>query len=48
LAPTASPRTKRLDERLIFRQMTLWLPEDEALQYRLAFEAEMERLPLSA
>jgi hypothetical protein len=34
--------------RLIFPQMTLWLPEDEALQYRLAFEAEMERLGLSA
>jgi hypothetical protein len=30
--------------RLIFPQMTLWLPDDEALQYRLAFEAEMERL----
>jgi hypothetical protein len=30
--------------RLIFPQMTLWLPEDEAAQYRLAFDAEMERL----
>jgi hypothetical protein len=30
--------------RRIFPQMTLWLPEDEALQYRLAFDAEMERL----
>jgi hypothetical protein len=34
--------------RLIFPQMTLWLPDDEALQYRLAFEAEMERLAPSA
>ncbi len=34
--------------RLIFPQMTLWLAEDEALQYRLAFDAEMERLALSA
>jgi hypothetical protein len=32
--------------RLIFPQMTLWLPEDEALQYRLAFEAEVDRLAL--
>lgn len=30
--------------RLIYPQMTLWLPEDEAAQYRLAFDAEMERL----
>jgi hypothetical protein len=30
--------------RLIFPQMTLWLPEDEARQYRLAFDAELERL----
>jgi hypothetical protein len=34
--------------RLIFPQMTLWLPEDEARQYRLAFEAEIERLAPSA
>ena len=30
--------------RLIFPQMTLWLPEEEGLQYRLAFDAEMGRL----
>jgi hypothetical protein len=30
--------------RLIFPQMTLWLPEDEGAQYRFAFEAEIERL----
>ena len=30
--------------RLIYPQMTLWLPEDEAAQYRLAFDAEMARL----
>ena len=34
--------------RLIFPQMTLWLPEDEAAQYRLAFDAEMERLARGA
>jgi hypothetical protein len=34
--------------RLIYPQMTLWLPEDEAAQYRLAFDAEMERLTPSA
>ena len=27
-----------------FPQMTLWLPEEEGAQLRLAFEAEMERL----
>jgi hypothetical protein len=27
--------------------MRLRLPEDEVLQYRLAFDAEMERLALS-
>lgn len=30
--------------RTIFPQMTLWLPEDEADQLRLEFEAEMTRL----
>ncbi|MGH6946045.1 MAG: hypothetical protein ACREDZ_01850 [Kiloniellales bacterium] len=30
--------------RTIFPQMTLWLPEEEATQLRLAFETEMERL----
>jgi hypothetical protein len=30
--------------RLIYPQMTLWLPDDEAAQYRLAFDAEMARL----
>ncbi len=30
--------------RLIFPQMTLWLPEGEARQYRLAFDSEMQRL----
>lgn len=30
--------------RTIFPQMTLWLPEDEAAQFRLEFEAEMTRL----
>ena len=28
----------------IFPQMTLWLPDEEAAQYRLAFDNEMERL----
>lgn len=30
--------------RLIYPQMTLWLPDDEAVQYRVAFDAEMARL----
>ena len=30
--------------RTIVPQMTLWLPEDEAAQWRLAFEHEVERL----
>jgi hypothetical protein len=30
--------------RLIFPQMTLWLPEDEGARYRLAFDAEIYRL----
>ena len=30
--------------RTIFPQMSLWLPEDEAVQFRLEFEAEMTRL----
>jgi hypothetical protein len=30
--------------RLIFQQTTLWLPDDEAAQYRFAFDAEMDRL----
>ena len=30
--------------RLIFPQMTLWLSEDEALQYRMAFDQELRRL----
>jgi hypothetical protein len=30
--------------RTIFPQMTRWLPDEEAAQLRLAFEAEMERL----
>ncbi len=30
--------------RTIVPQMLLWLPDEEAAQYRLAFEHEMERL----
>lgn len=30
--------------RTVFPQMTLWLPEDEAAQMRLAFQTEVERL----
>jgi hypothetical protein len=30
--------------RTIFPQMTLWLPEEEAVQLRFDFEAEMTRL----
>ena len=30
--------------RLIFQQMTLWLPLDEAARYRFAFDAELKRL----
>ncbi len=30
--------------RTIFPQMTLWLPEEEAAQLRLEFEAELTRL----
>ncbi len=30
--------------RTIFPQMTLWLPEDEAVQLRLEFDAELTRL----
>lgn len=28
----------------IFPQLTLWLPDEEAAQYRLDFEAELARL----
>jgi hypothetical protein len=30
--------------RTIFPQMTLWLPEDEAAQFRFEFETELARL----
>lgn len=30
--------------RTVVPQMTLWLPDEEAAQYRLQFEAEMDRL----
>jgi hypothetical protein len=30
--------------RLIFPQMTLWLPEQEAAQYRIDFDQEVKRL----
>ena len=30
--------------RTIFPQMTLWLPDDEAAQFRFEFDAEMARL----
>jgi hypothetical protein len=30
--------------RMIFPQMTLWLPEDEGTQLRFEFETELERL----
>ena len=30
--------------RTIFPQMTLWLPEDEGIQLRFQFEAELARL----
>lgn len=30
--------------RTIVAQMMLWLPDDEAAQWRLDFEAELERL----
>ncbi len=30
--------------RTIFPQMTNWLPEEEAAQFRFEFDAEMERL----
>jgi hypothetical protein len=30
--------------RIIFPQMTLWLPDEEAAQLRFEFEAKMERL----
>ena len=30
--------------RTIVPQMVLWLPDDEAAQWRFAFEAELERL----
>lgn len=33
--------------RTIVPQMTLWLPEDEAARWRLAFETELERLHTS-
>lgn len=37
-------RSKQALYSKIFPQMTLWLPDDEAAQFRLNFEAEMERL----
>jgi len=30
--------------RIVVPQMTSWLPEDEAVQWRLAFDTEMARL----
>jgi hypothetical protein len=30
--------------RLIFPQMTNWLPDEEAFQYRMNFDQELERL----
>jgi hypothetical protein len=33
--------------RTIFPQMTLFLPEDEAAQFRFEFEAEMARLEIA-
>ena len=37
-------RSKQALYATIVPQMTLWLPNDEAAQFRLDFEAEMERL----
>jgi hypothetical protein len=36
--------TKASLYRVIFPQMTLWLPEDEGAQLRFEFEAELARL----
>jgi hypothetical protein len=41
----AADRSSRLAlPAMIFPQMSLWLPEEEGAQLRLAFEKEMERL----
>ena len=37
-------RTQLRLYRTIVPQMTLWLPDDEAAQYRFDFESELERL----
>jgi hypothetical protein len=37
------PRRAKL-YRMMFPQMTFWLPEDEGAQLRLEFEAELARL----
>ncbi len=34
--------------RVVFPQMTNWLPDDEGAQLRLAFETELERLEAAA
>lgn len=41
------PARARLYRRIV-PQMSLWLPEDEGLQFRLEFETEMERLQSAA
>ena len=41
-----APKTA-LHYRTIFPQMTNWLPDDEAAQLRIEFEAELERLEAS-
>ena len=43
-AAQSLPRNQASLYRTIFPQMTLWLPEGEAAQLRLAFTKEMERL----
>ena len=43
-AAQSLPRNQASLYRNLVPQMTLWLPEDEAAQLRLAFEKEMERL----
>ena len=42
-AQSLTPRNASLYS-TIFPQITLWLPEEEGAQLRLAFEQEMERL----
>lgn len=47
-AAEALPRGRASLFLTIFPQMTLWLPEDKAAQFRFEFEAQMKRLEVAS